>query len=177
MSKQRKLRSKLSFDADEAEAADAPPPPPPASISSKKESSSKPKKSTLLSFGDDEEPLSTSSKHKKKDKGSAKVSKFSRGAATVSAPVAAAAAVDPGAAHKPTAGEPGPLIYQTHAVVSKHAWPYMDCSAVIACCLPGNSFPSVDLPPTWITQTPSCTVSNSTERATAARQRQQQHEH
>lgn len=99
MSQQRKLRSKLSFDVDEAEAGDGPPPPPPAS----KKESSKPKKSTLLSFGDDEEPLATGSKHNKKDKGSAKVSKFHRGSSASPAPLPAAA--DQGAAHKPTAGE------------------------------------------------------------------------
>jgi hypothetical protein len=149
MSKQRKLRSKLSFDADEAEAADAPPPPPPASINSKKESGSKPKKSTLLSFGDDEEPLSTSSKHKAKDKGSAKVSKFSRGAAAVSAPVAAAV-VDPGAAHKPTAGEPYLLVYQTHASVHVvyEAYLVTHCAwTAVTCCLPSPPLP-VNLPHT-----------------------------
>jgi hypothetical protein len=104
MSKQRKLRSKLSFDADDGDAADAPPPPPPSSGASKKDSSSKPKKSALLSFGDDEEPLQTSSsKHKKKDKigaaGASKLSKFSRGTAAV-----VPAAVDAGVTHKPTAG-------------------------------------------------------------------------
>lgn len=108
MSKQRKLRSKLSFDAEEETealgdvAAAAPPPPPPAA--SKKESSSskdKPKKSSLLSFGDDEEPLSTSSKSKKKDRSSSgKPSKFARGPT----PPAAAAADASATAHKPPAG-------------------------------------------------------------------------
>jgi hypothetical protein len=95
MSKQRKLRSKLSFDEDEA--GDAPPPPPPAA--SKKESS-KPKKSSLLSFGDDEEASLSSSKPKK-DK--AKVSKFHRANVSSSAGDAAAAAAAP---TRPSAGEP-----------------------------------------------------------------------
>jgi hypothetical protein len=99
MSKQRKLRSKLSFDADEAEAADAAPPPPPTSTSGAKKDPSKPKKATLLSFGDDEEPLSTSSSSKAKKK--EKVSKFHRGGA---APAPTPGAVDAGAAHKPPAG-------------------------------------------------------------------------
>lgn len=141
MSKQRKLRSKLSFDADDAEAADAPPPPPPASTSSKKESGSKPKKSTLLSFGDDDEPLSTSSKHKKKDKGSAKVSKFSRGAAAVPAPVAATA-VDPGAAHKPTAGEPSLPNHPTLAAVA--SLPGCNAHGRSHRLLPANRPPSLD---------------------------------
>jgi len=99
MSKQRKLRSKVSFDADEGDAADAPPPPPPASTA-KKDGSSKPKKSALLSFGDDDEPISTSSKPKKKDKSAANVSKFHRGAAVAPAQPAPNAATT----HRPPSG-------------------------------------------------------------------------
>lgn len=88
MSKQRKLRNKLSFDEDEG-GEDKPPPPPPAEPKPKKDSS-KPKKSALLSFGDDEESALAPSKAKK-DK--SKVSKFHRGGIAATAPAAAAPAV------------------------------------------------------------------------------------
>jgi hypothetical protein len=133
MSKQRKLRSKLSFDADESEAADAPPPPP-APTGTKKDGSFKPKKSAMLSFGDEEEPLTSSSsgKAKKKDKGSAKPSKFNRGAAA--APVALSTAAD-AAAYRPTAGVHGVLcavvllwqLTQT-AIITLNTTPLMTCS-------------------------------------------------
>jgi hypothetical protein len=79
MSKQRKLRNKLSFDEDEA--ADAVPGPPSTSTSHKKEST-KPKTAALLSFGDDEESVVTKPKFKK-DKST--VSKFHRGNVTPAA--------------------------------------------------------------------------------------------
>jgi len=79
MSKQRKLRNKLSFDEDEA--ADAVPGPPSTSTGHKKEGS-KPKTAALLSFGDDEESVVTKPKFKK-DKST--LSKFHRGNLTQAA--------------------------------------------------------------------------------------------
>jgi hypothetical protein len=112
MSKQRKLRSKLSFDEDEA--GDAPPPPPPAAS---KKDSSKPKKSSLLSFGDDDEAALTLAKPKK-DK--AKVSKFHRGNVSSSAGDAAAA---PAAPTQPSAGMPTlhNVVFKISSVFSCHA--------------------------------------------------------
>lgn len=91
MSKQRKLRNKLSFDEDEQEGDHPPPPPPP---SSKKESS-KPKKSSLLSFGDDDEAALAPAKAEKEK---TKVSKFHR------ANISSVPAVDAAAPLRPAAG-------------------------------------------------------------------------
>jgi hypothetical protein len=123
MSKQRKLRSKLSFDEDEA--GDEPPPPPPAAG---KKDSSKPKKSSLLSFGDDEEGSLALAKPKK-DK--AKVSKFHR--ANISGSTSDGATAAAAASARPSAGK---LYACAHVYNSyKSFWYPMHSSTFCSTCV------------------------------------------